>query len=270
MRDSSNHCEIVATEGVTYGVNLGFDFCAEHEWGFKWAARYLGRPENPSPDLLGVRARTTTQHADDFPIELVEYQDELWLRGQRAWSRDQASLESELSGDPKKVPHYMGSLMRPYGDKPLRAAWDGDSGFCVVGRTDEAKEAIRIAHKALMDDACFIVQSGGVFGAGGLKLIDARLIPDQVDWDMTANDRASFSLEEAVEATGIRQRLEAAGKRYFALSPRWVDQDKGSFQFWLNPMEQQANNFGWFTVADLDDWIAGKGKIPMRAKETAK
>ena len=28
-------------------------------------------------------------------------------------------------------------------------------------------------------------------------------------------------------------------------------------------MEQNKNNFGWFTVKDLKDWAKGRGKIPM-------
>lgn len=29
-------------------------------------------------------------------------------------------------------------------------------------------------------------------------------------------------------------------------------------------MEQDKNNFGWFTVTDLKDWANNKGKIPMK------
>ena len=58
--------------------------------------------------------------------------------------------------------------------------------------------------------------------------------------------------------------MEKAGKKYFALSPRWKDDNKKEVIFWLNPYHQDIDNFGWFTVEDLKDWAKGKGKIPMK------
>ena len=62
----------------------------------------------------------------------------------------------------------------------------------------------------------------------------------------------------------LEKILEKAKCRYYALSLRWKDDDKKEVIFWLNPMEQDKNNFGWFTVEDLKDWAKGKGKIPMK------
>lgn len=264
MRRTTQHCEVIIVDDVILGVNLGYDFAAEHEWGFKWAARYLGRPAAATRDLLGIKARTTTTVKPEFALELVEHDGELWLRGKVLYGFEKEGLLAELATDPKKRSHYSNELASNWGDKPIRAGWNTDGGFCVVGKSDDAKEAIRIVHKALLGGACFMLQSGGVFGAGGLKMLDARLIPGDVDAEMSTADVSGLDLTDAVAATGIKDRLEAAGLRYYALSPRWQDEAKGTFHFWLNPQDQQANNYGWMTIADLDDWIAGKGKIPMR------
>ena len=41
-----------------------------------------------------------------------------------------------------------------------------------------------------------------------------------------------------------------------------LQENKKEVIFWLNPMDQHNNNWGWFTVEDLKKWAKGKGKIP--------
>lgn len=261
MRLATNSYEPVIIGDTVFGVNLGFDFCAEHEWGFKWAARHLGRPATPTRDCLGVKARTTTKHDPEFAIELVESGDALWLCGRAAYEINYTPLSEAAKGKPSS--RNFEALYRFSRSKPFVAGWSGAGGFCVVGRNDDAQRAIRAAHDALIGDHCFIVQGGdNPFGAGGLKLIDAALIPEGVDTDLRARDISALDLEDTVAASGIRERLRTAGCEYYALSPRWEDEAKGTFTFWLNPMQQDRNNYGWFSLADLEAWIAGEGPIP--------
>lgn len=263
MRLATQQTAPIEHNGRVIGLNLGFDFAAEHEWGFKWAARHLGRPAEPTAELFGVGARTTTTVSPDFLIEILEHGDDLWLRGQPAWYARHGTLADDLK--PGKGSHNMRSLVAALAHQPMVAGWDADTGFCVGGKSAEARAAIQVAHQALVGGRCFILQSGGIFGAGGLKLIDADLIPSEVDERLRAADLSNLRLKEAVEASGIRARLEAAGRRYFALSPRWEDEAAGTFRFWLNPMEQDRNNYGWFSLADLEAWADGEGPIPKVA-----
>ena len=99
-------------------------------------------------------------------------------------------------------------------------------------------------------------------------------LPKEIVDSMEAQSRDAEALKKAADKTGIVKRLEKAKESrprasgwtrpfsYYALSPRWTDDTKKSVVFWLNPMDQENNSSGWFTVQDLDDWIAGKGKIP--------
>ncbi len=265
MRLSTQQYEPIIIGDKALGVNLGFDFCAEHEWGFKWASRYLGRPEKPTRDLMGVQARTTTKHDPEFSIELVDAEDGLWLLARPAFERQWWTLQGALAGD-NKAPIDIGLMMKSSTSAPLRSAWDDNVGFCVVGRSEPARNAVRVAHDALIGKRCFIVQSGGMLGAGGLRLIDADLIPDEADQQLRDTDTSALNLEDAVAATGIRDRLKTAGRSFYALSPRWEDEAAGTFKFWLNPAEQDRNNYGWFTLQDLENWIAGRGPIPKKGK----
>ena len=75
-------------------------------------------------------------------------------------------------------------------------------------------------------------------------------------------------------ATGIEEVLKKAGKRYYALSPRWAASIKGTKNgevetkygvvFWLNPCDQYKNNYGHFTVEELQQWAKGEGPIPKK------
>jgi hypothetical protein len=66
----------------------------------------------------------------------------------------------------------------------------------------------------------------------------------------------------------LEKKLREAGKKWFALSPRWATEKHNtehSVVFWLNPMEQRTNNSGLYTVEELLLWAENKGPI-VRSK----
>ena len=90
-------------------------------------------------------------------------------------------------------------------------------------------------------------------------------------------DKDAKRLQKADLKTGVKKKLEKAGKRYFACSPKWANEIKSTADgkietkhdviYWLNPMEQNIHNFGWYTVEDLEEWIEDKGKVPMTEEQ---
>lgn len=90
----------------------------------------------------------------------------------------------------------------------------------------------------------------------------ASRLSQAVTDDWLQADLEDKNLKEEVLATGIEEKLHLAGKRYFALSPR--REKDGGIIFWLNPMEQDKNNYGWFKLAQLEQWIKNKGPIPKK------
>ena len=105
------------------------------------------------------------------------------------------------------------------------------------------------------------VSPSHVFKNGGLVLTIISRLPDEIITNTYEKDKDYYELQVAAKATGIYERLKEAGKKYHALSPRWTDENKKDVAFWLNPWGQDKYNFGWYTVQDLDDWIADEGKI---------
>jgi hypothetical protein len=84
---------------------------------------------------------------------------------------------------------------------------------------------------------------------------------------MSSVDRDQLEIKKSAFETGIHKKLKEADKKYFALSPRWKDKDKKEVVFWLNPYDQQNNNFGWYSAKDLEEWIEGKGPVPKNKEK---
>ncbi len=266
MRLCTNSTALIEHEGTILGINLGFDFCAEHEWGIGWTSRYLGfHPVSPTNYGIDARVNRTME----LNLELADYKGVLWLRGEpaRGWG-DPLPLMEEVVAKRKDQGRSVGDICNRLEYKPddLAAAWSDSGGFMVAGRSDKHREAIKLIHKALIDHSCFINQASGFLGRGGLCLVEGKLIPDEFRESMAAGDLSNFKLNDAVAADGILDRLEKAGKRYYACSPRWTDDTETAFNFWLNPEQQHIYMYGWMTSQDLDDWIAGTGKVMEKKK----
>ena len=58
MRRGYKEFGIIEENGIFYGISLGWDFCAEHEWGIKGLKRILGI----NSDNLGIKGRTITKN----------------------------------------------------------------------------------------------------------------------------------------------------------------------------------------------------------------
>jgi hypothetical protein len=54
-----------------------------------------------------------------------------------------------------------------------------------------------------------------------------------------------------------------------ALRPSWVSDKKEAntiydVHYWLNPSDQNNDNYGWYTVEDLMLWAVNNGPIPKK------
>jgi hypothetical protein len=283
MRAATDKFGVIEIDGKLVGVALGYEFCAEHEWGFRWR-RDLGIPEKPTRELLGVESRTNTKCAlqaklftrNNGEVVLIgaesyfndwepeEYVKQFLPSPARDWSvpKDQWTPQERKSKKARVI------LDPPLVD--VRTAWADQGGFLIVGQTDKGKEAAKIVYDALVNHRLAVGYglSSTPFDRGGLNMVDTALLSEAAKQRLHDQDAEWLDIQDAAAASGIIERLAKAGLRYFALSPEWADKTaKTGVHFWLNPIEQDRNNWGWFTVEDLDAWIAGKGPIPKATVE---
>ncbi len=280
--------------GDLLGINLGADFCAEHEWGIKRLKQLLGVPgadeeerysDRRKTDYGGVygieRRRCKNPHKDC--IALKEDDDTLNLIVTGAYTIKHL-LETPLEK------RYSGEWVFYKGDEMV-TAWCED-GLIVRVKGEKNFAKLRQIHEALLKGECAIwLGGGGVFQNAGLCIAIINRIPEHHLKSMRDGDMDVEKLNRAAEATGIRQKIDEANEQwqkmqevesgrhcydrkwgYFALSPRWAHKEekkktKHPVVFWLNPMQQDQNEFGWYTVEDLEQWLEGKGPIPKKKEK---
>lgn len=268
-------------EGKIIFLSLGADYCAEHEWGINDLRLMLGvdgaKPKYSQEEVKyknphGISRRRIINHD---PIRLYEHRGQALLMCDDRWIIDRFDKHLKEDGFAKTWKEFRPRELGLLGDETLATAWDGGS-FGVLAKGDDAVR-LRELHKQILAQnvAIWVGGTSNPFDRGGLILAIVSNVPTEHLETMRAADEDAEKLKAASDATGIIERLKAAGKGFFACAPRWME---GTFQtvdgekksthpviYWLNPMEQHENHFGWFTVEDLDQWIKGEGPIPKTA-----
>jgi hypothetical protein len=280
MRRGSQGKEIHRLEdGTLLGINLGADYCSEHEWGIERLRSDYGM--NDAADGI-ARRQVTRVPADHILFDTINLKQTDYTSRKTSRSKWHGLLSFAyplpvaLGNDPKLSDDVVQRCeLNPYGDDAITGAWDERSfGFLVK---DESVTA-EIYSAIQRHDLCIGLFNGASwnpFSRSGLGLLIASRIPQSVRDLWLESDRDGWRLKEAAAATGIAERLKKAGRNYFALSPKWMKEMSGKTKskhpviYWLNPYEQGENNYGWFTVEDLDAWIDGKGPIPKSRKKVA-
>ena len=249
MRKGNEGSLLEDNNGRFLGVSLGADYCAEHEWGIKGLQKEFGFDD---PEKFGLARRKITRVSPLLrwaEVKTKVYRDGknkqvtcvgLWVKG---WDRgDDAPTGLEE--------FFGGSLWTGWSER--------DFGVFSYDAAEAAK--LRELYDSMLElDVAIWLGGGGVFRNAGLSIAIASRLPTETTelWDKY--DREHKKLKEDVAATGIEYRLKAAGLRWFALSPK--RQKDGSIMFWLNPEQQHKYESCWATMQDLEDWIAGKGKV---------
>ncbi len=256
-RDSS----ILKLEDKFVGINLGADHVSEHEWGIKDICSRFGIDSFK----LGLDARKITKtHSNLLWLPKFKSSTDYIRTPGKKKSEQVKKTWSGLFFDPNYDPNYD---KEPYTNEcgfygELATAWDGGS-FAVFAHEPEQIEQLKEVHSAFASNDIAIWRGGGgVFQNAGLVIAIASRLPAQVTDGWMQHDIEQKKLIEDFSATGIESKLRAADKRYFALSPR--REAEGSLIFWLNPMEQNTNNAGWYKLEQLEQWIKNEGPIPKK------
>jgi hypothetical protein len=279
--------------GTFLGFNLSADYCAEHEWGIKGLDGAFERdkithkiskaPTLPDKKRYGGGGMVFMTSKDKKTAVLMynEYWNDEFLK----------KLETPMTGPQleKVVGEYTRDLhlsggwtsgRTVYPPDKISAAWDEKSFGILVKNGNDLLDMVAylqsVAEAFAKKDVAIWLGGGGVFQNAGLCITIYSALPKDVldGWKEFYED--CERLKKASDATGIEAKLKAAGKRWFALSPRWIKEFKDKSEskhpviYWLNPNEQHIHNFGWFTVEQLEQWAEDKGPCMMTKEEKAK
>jgi len=256
--DSPSLC--LNENGKLFCCHMPADYCAEHEWGINNLESMLGitkykKTEGPL-DITRFQM-TNSKDAEDF-LHFQEEGNDVFL----SVNLYKPNFNPEDWSPP--------SIARETLDESVllckvSGKWD-EKGFALYVEEPEAIDCLKQLRQAILDnDFAVMIGRGGPFKNGGLNLMIVSQTPEQVKQTIQSSLESNYELNQAAEATGIYNKISS--KQYYALSPSWIDSNKTEVHFWLNPTDQRNNNYGWFTVEELELWTQGRGPIPKKGNE---
>lgn len=259
MRKGNNNGLLKNEKDVVIGINFGADFVSEHEWGIDRLKSSFGISDT---GFLGKKRYGLEKRTSDKVPNNIKFLDT---------AKHTVLMIGTYIHDDSKFDPSNYELYRYKDDTKLKTAWDYNS-FGVSAVEEEDRKAVRALYKAIQEkNVCIWLGGGGVFENAGLVVCQKDLVPEAGAKALYDADKDREKLLEASEATGIATKLKATGGKcdYLALSPRWAGKDENSKYnviYWLNPMNQQDNEYGWYTVEELELWALGKGPVIEKSK----
>lgn len=270
MRKAYNNVSIVRNEekeNELIGVSLGYDFCAEHEWGIKEIKENFGIS---AKDKIGIDARSITKGSVIF-----KEKDGLGLiRGCDSFAARYHKLDDRSFDE--CIPHDLKYLDK---DKEVHTAWC-DNDFCVIGPVEDIRE---IANAFEKKNICFAtINDMPAFGGTSLCILIKDRVPQEAVEQMAYVDTKARDLskyEEKIGITKLKEKKykstysndfdEKKHKYWMALSPRWINyknEDPESkinsnteydIMYWVNYGDDET--YGWFTVEQIKKWLETPG-----------
>lgn len=245
MKQSTENVMFIHNKSKLVGINLGFDYCAEHEWGIEDLQESLGIIKDPS--VFGLEKRIIS---DSSSISIAELEDHRLVL---------YSIHSYNYNLPSIINRYIELSYRSNPKDPI-VYWD-DSSFLIVASTKSQNYDLKSIYEGIRSNKVILTLARISDLGSGLKLLFLDKIPKLERIKLYEKEKEYYQLNYIdLPKTGIVNKLKKSGKRYFSLRPAYPDKDH-SLIFWLNPFDQNLYLSGWFTLKDLEDWANNSGRI---------
>lgn len=266
MRKAYTNVKVVTENEVFYGISLGFDFTAEHEWGTKEMQERLGIDASK----LGIEGRRVT---NPVKIKLLHSADGVWTM---LTTKAEKTVLFEDS-----IPYDITPLSR-YDEEPdaLVTAWDGRN-FCILTKSPEIKAHLQTLFDAAQKNDMVLAHVRNMAAFEGTSLcvlvgsaLDAETVDSMYRADKSAIDLVAYEKEIGItDLKAIAKKNGYKGEHYFmACSPRWIDYDdpvareerkaemgtEYDIMFWVNYSDDD-DNFGWYKAEEIKEWLSTPG-----------
>lgn len=276
MRQAGVCTQIIrSSDGAPWGVFLEAESHMCHQDGIERMLRHL----RIDPNGLYVAGRSMKGPAELFTKRACATRSYI-VGGKKKRVKDSISFISTNSRILETPTERLSHVLRQDVSVEITGAWD-QRDFKIAAWTKEAQAFLEVIQQAA-DRSDLTVYTGlphnehtGSYRHRGLVICITSLMPEDARFKINVEDEASEKLAQAVRDCGIVERINnAPNVGYHALVPQFcfddIKRDGKAINldtvypvmFFLNPQNQTANNHGWFTVEELDQWIAGSGPIP--------
>ena len=213
MRKAFNNFKILKDDKQFIGISLGYDFCAEHEWGIKRLKEKFGIPE-ASKENMGVKSRTITKCED-----ILIFNEETYKKKKFAVLYTKGYFSNEM---PYELQNYKKDILwnlewdekenRKSEDRkdPLVTAWDeGSFGVGVMG--EEEVQGLKNLYEAFLNKnvvIAFTSMPNNPFARTSLCLLITDRVPAEVSDQMYLADKEFYDREEYEEKIGMKEVIE--------------------------------------------------------------
>jgi hypothetical protein len=289
MRKASSNYGLIIIDDKFIGISLGYDYCAEHEWGIKDLKSICGIPE-ASKDNMGVKCRTITV------VPTIVFKESTHKKKKFAVLYTGYKYQSKEDVE-KYVPHnlkdYEDSLIwnekwnlehpsREVKDNIITAWSSNDFGVAVMGKREV--EYLNELYQAILNLNLTIAVTSmrNPFGGSSLCLLITDRIPQEVLDKMYSEDKEFYDREDYEEKIGMKDIIKKHGnkngynkKNYFhACSSKWIDYEdveareeakktrntKFDIIYWINHSDDDSN-YGYYSVEEIKEWLTGNKKL---------
>lgn len=266
MRRAYNNVHLIKEDNTFYGVSLGYDFCAEHEWGTEKMKNKFGIEQTK----MGVDGRSIT----NGDVMFMNNGDICVITSRKPWFRWEKPKENISITD--LLPY---ELQNMYND--VECAWDNED-FCIATKNKSLfgyMEDLNDAFKNKNIVISFIKSEIPAFANSSLSILIKDKLPKSITDSMYNVDKAAFDLieyEKKIGVTKLKEKTRGNGRKgdkyFMACSPRWIDYEdaknrekrkkemdtKFDIMFWVNYSDDD-DNYGWYKAEDIIKWLSTPG-----------
>lgn len=294
MRKAGQDYGIIVIDDKFIGISLGYDFCAEHEWGIKDIKRRFGIPEL-SKKNLGVEARSISKN-----INCLVFKKETYKKKQFALlytGYQYRTLEESKKNIPRDLENYKQDILwrAEYDEKhpsregkkndPIVTAWSSEAfGVGVMGEKEVGylEELYQAFNDVNITITYINITPNNPFSNSALCILIKDRIPEEFkkmmyDADKEYQDRIDYEkkigMTKIIEKYGNKNGYKGFGY-YCACSPKWIDYDdeenrkakkeefhtKYDIIYWVNYSDDDDTH-GYFSVEVIKEWLTGKKKL---------
>jgi len=304
MRRATQDYSIIIDESgeQLIGIALGYDYCAEHEWGIDDLKRRFGMPEGGRKNM-GIKSRSITKNIPNLIFKKEIYKKQkfaLLYTGYQYWREgEEIHIPRDLENYKKDIQwraeYYTKNPSEHRRDKdPMVTAWSGgDFGVGVMGEKEvvwleELYEAFKNKNVVI---AILNHRVYNPFAGTSLSLMIKDRLPQEISDKMYSADKEYYDKEDYEKKIGMtkikeKNRGQSDGKYghnhgyYIACNAKWIDYNdkekreakkkeyhtKYDIFYWVNYSDDDDTH-GWFSVEEIKAWLTGKKKLSEIRKE---
>jgi len=253
------------------GVNLGFDFCAEHEWGISGLKDSLGiwngTPETEKKVYGMARSKINNNSSvfffsKEFHKSNKEFVTIYFLGSSEYFNKERNEEFADFHKS--DIEYYILS-----GDKELLTYWDSSS-FLII--SDQKDEMIKLNSAFLTNEIGLRSFSRSmVFSPdmkAGLMLFIMSELSDDVDSWIIEDQKEYYNMFKKFRRYNLEKKFKKAKIRYDVLYPMQIEEgqeelvSKFPYWVWWWPVDTDKYEGGSYTIEDFQQLLR-KGSGPL-------